>query len=318
VEEAAGVGLKPGFFLRHPRGPSSNAAISFKKPGLFATPILNQETSQTMNLQPFVAAALTACLLLPGTFLHAQDKDPIILAHRGGAHEFEENTLEGYRGCYERGIRGFETDVRMTKDGSLVILHDDKLDRTHNATGSVEEMTADELRGVVTKKGQKMLFLDELLAYFADKPGVYIEWEMKTSNKSLYPDERIAGYCEKLHSAIEARKAKGSTCVYTSFDERPLKAMHAIDPKAPMSLIASKPCSPEFIQKAKDVGADRIACQINGTSRAAVREAQKAGLMVNGWPGRGEQDYHLAIGLGLDVHCTDVPVAVIGAKERMK
>ncbi|HVJ69677.1 MAG TPA: glycerophosphodiester phosphodiesterase [Caulifigura sp.] len=267
----------------------------------------------------FSAAALLVAsgLVLAGPVV-AQEKDPIILAHRGGAHEFEENTLQGFSACYQRGIRGFETDVRMTKDGALVILHDDTLDRTHNATGSIENSTAAQLKDVVTKKGSKLLFLDELLGYFADKPGVYIEWEMKTSNKMLYPDERIADYCQKVHSAIEARKAKGSTYVYTSFDERPLKAMHAIDAEAPMSLIASKPCSAEFIQKAKAVGADRIACQINGSSRAAVREAQKAGLMVNGWPGRGAQDYYLAIGLGLDVHCTDVPVQVISAKERMK
>jgi glycerophosphoryl diester phosphodiesterase len=271
-----------------------------------------------MNVRSLAAALLVGGLMLTGPILEAQDKTPIILAHRGGAHEFEENTMEGFRACYERGIRGFETDVRMTKDGALVILHDDSLERTHNATGDVEQKTSAELREVATKKGQKMLFLDELLAYFVDKPDVYIEWEMKTSNTSLYPDERIADYCQKVHSAIEARKAKGSTYVYTSFDERPLKAIHALDSKAPMSLIASKPCSAEFIQRAKDVGADRIACQINGTSRAAVREAQKAGLMVNGWPGRGAQDYHLAIGLGLDVHCTDVPVAVIGTKERMK
>lgn len=271
-----------------------------------------------MNVPSITATLLTVVLLLPGTFMQAQDKDPIILAHRGGAYEFEENTMEGFRACYERGIRGFETDVRMTKDGALVILHDDSLDRTHNGSGAIENKTAAELRDVVTKKGQKMLFLDELLAYFADKPDVYIEWEMKTGNKTLYPDERIEEYCRTVYSAIEARKAKGSTYVYTSFDDRPLKAIHALNARAPMSLIASKPCSAEFIQRAKEVGADRIACQMNGTSRASVREAQKAGLLVNGWPGRGAQDYHLALGLGVDVHCTDVPVAVIGFKERMK
>ena len=268
---------------------------------------------------PLLLSMMLVAIVLPlASSAVAQEKDPIILAHRGGAYEFEENTMEGFRGCYERGIRGFETDVRMTKDGALVILHDDSLDRTHNGTGAVEHKTAAELKDVVTKKGQKMLFLDELLDYFADKPDVYIEWEMKTSNKALYPDDRIAEYCRKLHAAGEKQKAKGSTYVYSSFDERPLKAMDAIDSNLPMSLIASKPCSTEFIQRAKDVGADRIACQINGSSRAAVREAQKAGLMVNGWPGRGAQDYHLAIGLGLEVHCTDVPLAVLAEKERMK
>src|SRR5690606_40894459 len=101
-----------------------------------------------------------------------------------------ENTMEAFRACYEKGIRGFETDIRMTKDGVLVILHDDSLDRTYNASGAVESKMAAELKDVVSKKGQRFLFLDEFLDYFADKPGVYIELEMKVSNKALYPDER--------------------------------------------------------------------------------------------------------------------------------
>ncbi|QDT55459.1 putative glycerophosphoryl diester phosphodiesterase 1 [Caulifigura coniformis] len=275
-----------------------------------------------MNVRRFLGSLVvlgSALVALVGAHpASGGEKTPIILAHRGGAYEYEENTMEGFRACYERGIRGFETDVRMTKDGVLVILHDDTLDRTHNGTGSVEHKTAAELRDVTTKKkGQKMLFLDELLDYFADKPDVYIEWEMKVSNKDLYPNDRISEYCQKLYTAAEKKKAKGSVYVYSSFDERPLKAIDAIAPAAPMSLIAGKPCSAEFIQKAKAVGADRIACQINGSSRASIKEAQKAGLMVNGWPGRGAQDYQLAIGLGLDVHCTDVPVAVIAVKEQI-
>lgn len=76
-------------------------------------------------------------------WVSAQEKG-LLFAHRGGAHEFEENTLDAFRSCYEEGLRGFETDVRMTKDGELVILHDDSLDRTHNATGAVEHKTAAE------------------------------------------------------------------------------------------------------------------------------------------------------------------------------
>ena len=241
-----------------------------------------------MSLRSWIVCLLLVCGVLPASNrasaqgrASTQDRvpvrntGPIILAHRGGAHEFEENTLEGFRACYERGIRGFETDIRMTKDGVLVILHDDSLDRTHNGSGAVEHKTAAELREVTTKKGQKLLFLDEFLEYFADKPGVYIELEMKTGNKTLYPDDRIADYCRKLYSAAQPRRADGSTYIYTSF------------------------------------------CQLNGTSRAAVLEARKNGLLVNGWPGRSVQDYYLALGLGLDVHCTDIPTVIQGAKEKL-
>jgi glycerophosphoryl diester phosphodiesterase len=262
-------------------------------------------------------------LLVLATLSHASrssgdEPTPIILAHRGGAFEFEENTLAAFRSSYDRGIRGFETDIRMTRDGVLVILHDDDLVRTHGAEGAVEEMTAEELKPLRSKGGQDFLFLDEFLDFFADRPGCYIELEMKTSNKQRYTDDRVGEYCRKLHAAAEARRPESSTYVYSSFDERPLKAIRAIDSKAPISLIAGKPCSPEFIARAKAVGADRIACQLKGTSRAAVEEAHEAGLLVNVWPGRSVEDYHQALGLGVDVHCTDIPTRVRAAAEKAR
>ncbi len=244
-----------------------------------------------------------------GAMASAQEKG-LLYAHRGGAHEFEENTMEGFRGCYEQGLRGFETDIRMTKDGELVILHDDSLDRTHNATGPVEHKTAAELREVTTKKGQSFLFLDELLAYLEDKPGIYLELEMKTSNKQLYPDDRLPEYCRKLHEAVQKRQPKGSLYYFTSFDERPLRIVKDLDSKANLLLITGGPCNAEIVKRAKELGANRIGCRMEGTTRAAVREAQKAGLAVNGWPGHSIQDYHLAVGLGCDAICSDIPLAV--------
>ena len=270
---------------------------------------------------------LTACVLTIGWALGmpcapaqgAGEKEAILFAHRGGAHEFDENTMAAFRASYEKGLRGFETDVRMTKDGVLVILHDDKLDRTHAGTGPVEEKTAAELRSVRSKKtGAPLVFLDELLAYFADKPGIYLELEMKTRNTGLYPDGRLEAYCRALLEAVGKRKPAGSTYVFTSFDERPLRTMKPLDPEADLLKITDGPCTPEAVARAKALGARRIGCRMDGTSRAAVREAQKAGLLVSGWPGHTLQDYHLAVGLGLDAICTDIPVMVQEYKARQK
>jgi glycerophosphoryl diester phosphodiesterase len=262
--------------------------------------------------------AMLGCILI-GPSAWAQVSDTLIMAHRGGRHEFEENTMTAFRNCYEKGIRGFETDVRMTKDGALVILHDDTLDRTHNAHGNVENQTADELKNVTTRKGgERLLFLEEFLDYFADKPGVYIELEMKTSNKTLYPDSRIAEYCRRLHQAAEAKKPQKSTYVYTSFDERPLKEIRNIDASAPTLLIAGKPLSPEFIQRAKDLHVNYIGCQLSGTSRTMVQEAQKQGFKVNCWPGQTAEDYFYCLGLGATVHCTDNPLAILKIEEKLR
>jgi glycerophosphoryl diester phosphodiesterase len=241
---------------------------------------------------------------------NAQGKG-LLFAHRGGAHEFEENTMGAFRGSYEKGLRGFETDVRMTSDGELVILHDDSLDRTHHATGPVELKTAAELREITTKKtGEKFLFLSELLDYLADKPGFYLELEMKTSNKELYPDDRLEAYCRKLYEAATAKCPEGSDYVFTSFDERPLKIVKGLDANAERMLITGGPCTAEFVKHAQELGVKRIGCRMEETTRAAVRNAQKSGMSVTGWPGHSIQDYQLAVGLGVDGICTDIPVAV--------
>src|SRR5690606_23299148 len=191
----------------------------------------------------------------------AQEAGPLVLAHRGGAQEYEENTMDAFRSCYENGIRAFEIDIRMTRDGVLVILHDDSLDRTYNSSGPVEDKLAAEVEDVVSKKGQRFLFLDEFLDYFADKPGVYIELEMKVSNKSLYSDERVRQLCRTLHEAAEAKKPATSIYAYTSFDERALKEIRSLDAQAPTLFISGKPLSAELIQKAKSLEVNYIGCQ---------------------------------------------------------
>lgn len=280
---------------------------------------LGFEGIELMNCLPFarIVLAVVGCVAF-GQLAGAQESGPLVMAHRGGAHELEENVLASFRTSYEKGIRGFETDVRMTKDGVLVILHDDSLDRTHNASGAVEQKTAAELKGVVSKKGQPLLFLEELLDYLADKPGVYVELEMKTSNRSLYPDDRVREMCKVLHQLAESKKPQGSIYAYTSFDDRPLKEIRSLDEKAPTLLIEGKPLSPELIQRAKNLRVNYIGCQLSGTSRTMVKEAQKQGFKVNCWPGHRIEDYYLCLGLGVDVHCTDIPLAVLKVKEKLK
>ena len=71
-----------------------------------------------------------------------------IVAHRGSIIAFPENTLEAYKGAIEAGADLFEVDLRRTKDGELISLHDNTLDRTTNARGPVGDKTLRELRAL--------------------------------------------------------------------------------------------------------------------------------------------------------------------------
>ncbi|HRQ90652.1 MAG TPA: glycerophosphodiester phosphodiesterase [Bacteroidia bacterium] len=274
-------------------------------------------TSPATSPLSLLSAIAAACLAASG--LHAGEKTPFHFAHRGGSHEFEENTLFAFRSSYEKGIRGFELDVRMTKDGELVVLHDDSLNRTHQGSGPVEHLTADEAAKVRSKQqNEPLLFLDTLLEFLKDKPGMYVEFEMKTSNQELYPDARIDEYVAKLHRKVTAFVPQDSTYVFTSFDQRPLKAVKKLDPEADIMLIKGGPLTPELMEAAKAIGSKRIAAKMEGTTRLSVKEAQKQGFIVTGWPGHNLEDYFLGLGLGVDAICSDVPVLVQEYIDRKK
>lgn len=68
------------------------------------------------------------------------------LGHRGYSAKYPENTMEAFRQAYQEGFDGIETDVHLTKDGELVLIHDEKINRTSQGKGYVKDYTLEELR----------------------------------------------------------------------------------------------------------------------------------------------------------------------------
>ena len=218
--------------------------------------------------------ALAACMAAT-LDAAAQEQEIRLFSHRGGRMEHDENTLSAFQASYDAGYRGFETDIRMTRDGALVITHDSSLERTTDGTGTVEEKTEAEIRRLRTKQGNKVLFLDELLEFLEGKEGLYVEFEMKTHPAALYPEERLARYCDELYRMVKT----------------------------------AEPADAQFVFS-KAVGIKRLSCTRDGTSRKAVKRAHKEGLTVILWPGQSVEDFMLGAYLGCDLMCTDVPIRV--------
>ena len=122
----------------------------------------------------FVSALCSMFSCFQGTY--AQQKDIKIFAHRGGMQEFDENTISAFEAAYKHGIRGFETDIRRSKDGKLVIFHDANFKRMIGKDGSIEESTLAEIKQLRTLKGNPIPTLDEFLAFLKDKDGLYVEF----------------------------------------------------------------------------------------------------------------------------------------------
>ena len=255
----------------------------------------------------FAFSLLLAMATMDGV---AQEQQIRCFSHRGGRMEHDENTMEAFQASYKAGYRGFEVDIRMTSDGELVVTHDSTLDRTTNGTGTVEKTTAADIRKLRTKKGNKLIFIDELLAFLKDIDGLYVEFELKTSPKELYPEARLQEYCDKLYKAVMASRPADAEYVFTSSDYRGLRYLQQKYPGVDLLMISSKPCNDETIDLALALGITRIGCTMDGTSRKAVKKAHEKGLTVSLWPGYTPEDFMLGAYLGADFMCTDIPVQV--------
>ena len=109
-----------------------------------------------------------------------------VAAHRGFSEKYPENTMAAFRAAIEAGADEIETDVRMTADGELVLIHDDNVSRTTDGTGKVCEMTLAELKkldaGVKKGKefaGARIPTLRELLELCKEHPALTLDIELK-------------------------------------------------------------------------------------------------------------------------------------------
>ena len=110
----------------------------------------------------------------------------IIYAHRGASGIAPENTMTAFRKAVEMGADGIECDVQMSKDGKLVICHDELLNRTTNGKGFIKDFTYDEIKALDAGvwfdsryAGERVPLLEELLELVKES-GIYLNIELKT------------------------------------------------------------------------------------------------------------------------------------------
>ncbi len=85
-----------------------------------------------------------------------------VLGHRGFSSAYPENTLLAFRKAIEAGADGIELDVWLTKDGRVIVMHDETIDRTSDMSGRQKEMTLDELRKANVGGGERIPTLEEV------------------------------------------------------------------------------------------------------------------------------------------------------------
>lgn len=129
---------------------------------------------------------------------------PLVYAHRGASGYAPENTMAAFRKAAELGSCGVECDVQLTKDGNLIICHDETVDRTTNGKGLIKDLRLEEIRGLDAGSWFGEQFRNEKIPVFSEllklvrETGLRLNVEIK-SDIVLYP-----GIEEKVLAEITA------------------------------------------------------------------------------------------------------------------
>ncbi len=209
------------------------------------------------------------------------------IGHRGsGAYETE-NTLESFRHALDLGANAIELDVRKSKDGTLVITHDDNLKRVFRLDLYVNTATLDELK---KSTGDRIPTLDEALRFMGKRPEKILV-ELKETG------------CEKEALISIKKENLMDRVIIVSFHEEALRAVRDADPVIETGLIYARHKNP--INTALGLKAQYLLPLYRFTHRKNIEDAHKRGLGVIVWTINKKEEIKDYIARGVDGIASD-------------
>lgn len=163
---------------------------------------------------------------------------PLVVAHRGASVEQPENTIEAFEAAIDAGADAVEFDVRMTKDGVAVVMHDPDVSRTTAGTGLVSSMTLEEVRRLRIELpaggAAGVPTLEEALECLAGRAAADIEIKNLPGEPGFEPDRERA--VEATHDALDAVGFSGQVIV-SSFNPGSIAHSRVLRPDVPTGLL---------------------------------------------------------------------------------
>ncbi len=193
-------------------------------------------------------------------------------AHRGASEYYPENTISAFRAGLEMGANGIETDVQKTKDGKLVLFHDDTLERVVGESGGIKDYTYEELQKFDVKKGEltdKIPLFEDFLKEFADKE-IAFAIELKVDDIEKEVVDLIYKY------GIEEKTT------VTAFSLERIRKTKAYAPNLRIGFL-TKTLEDERINALIEMEADEVCPHVNVITAETVKKLHRLGFNVRAW-----------------------------------
>jgi glycerophosphoryl diester phosphodiesterase len=233
---------------------------------------------------------------------------PILFAHRGSKAHAPENTLASFRLAVEQRADAIELDVKLTRDGYVVVLHDQTVDRTTNGHANLSDLTLEEVKRLdagsffgAQYAGEQIPTLDEVFVTVGKQ--VFINVEL---TNYATPRDRLV---EKVAQIIR-RHGQVDNVLFSSFLSLNLLSARRLLPDVPVGYLANEGLGGAV---ARSTNGQRIAPHIihpyvNDATDDFVRKQHAIGRRVHVWTVNDPKDMQRLFNLGIEGIFTDDPL----------
>lgn len=225
------------------------------------------------------------------------NKDFMKIGHRGACGYKPENTLSSFKKALDSGVDMIELDVYALRDKNIIVIHDDKVDRTTNGRGYVLEKTFEEIRELDAGEGEKVPTLEEVLNLIKRKVKVNIELKGK---------ETALPVAEVIDKYVKEKGWSYDDFLVSSFNRDELKRFKEVKPEVKTGVIFSS-IPINYSEIAEDLGVYSVNINKEFINQDFVDNVHKRGLKLFVWTVNNENEIKTMKQLGVDGIFSDYP-----------
>jgi len=218
----------------------------------------------------------------------------IIVGHRGDPTREPENTIRSIVRAFKVGADFVEVDVRLSKDGVPVVIHDETVDRTSNGHGYVREMTLEQLKMLDFGKGEKIPTLEEALEVVKKMKGKVIV-EIKEE-----------GFESKIIRILKEKRMINVSMI-TSFNFETIKRVKELTPKITVGAIFGRKFKGDMLKTLLRLEADFAVPRYTLVTSDIVEIMHQNSLKVAVWTVDNPNDMIKFANMGVDAIVTNNP-----------
>lgn len=238
-----------------------------------------------------------------------------IFAHRGYSGKYPENTMIAFKKALECGVGGIELDVQLTKDGEVVIIHDETIDRTTTGKGFVVDYTYEELEKFDASFKFKDLGFNKiptLREYFQ----LVKDYDIVTNVELKTGINEYLGIEEKVWELIKEYNLEEKVII-SSFNHFSVMRMKKIAPQLKYGFLSED----WIIDAGKYTHSHGVQCyhpRFNNLVPDVIKELKKYNLEINTWTVNLEEDMRYLYSNNIDVIITNYPELAQEIKNRQR